>query len=436
MRRAAALTALLFAAAAPAATLRLSLGDAVDRALADGTAARLAQVRVEETGARAREARSTLFPRLDGQVADSNQVINLATFGFTPPGISPVVGPFNVFDARVTAAVLIVDLAARRRYDAARRAIAVSESERAKTENDVTAAVATLYVALQQARAQVEQTRANVDLFQKLRDLARHQLDAGIATALDTTRAEVQLAQQRQALLVSRNQENYSRLALLHAIGADMSDEVEPTETLAAPPGEVPSAEEALQDARRFRPELRTADDELDVARLTIAAEKAGRLPTLGLQAEGGYNGNDLNNTSWTRSIGAAISVPIFTGGEMAARIAEQEARYRELQIRRSEVERQVEEEVRRGVLALENAENRVAVAEENGRLARQELDFARDRFANGLSNNIEVDNAQTALTSARDSRIAAEAERARAWFELERATGTIRNAIAAGGRN
>jgi outer membrane protein len=435
LRRAAILAAVLAAGpVARGASLKLTLKDAVERALSDGTAARLAQVRVEETRARAQQSRAALLPRVDGQVGDSNEVINLATFGFTPPGIAPVVGPFNVFDARVTAAVRIVDLAARRRYDAARRRISVSEAEREKTDNDVAAAVATLYVSLQRSRAQVEETRANVDLFEKLLGLTRHQLEAGIATRLDTTRAQVQLAQQRQALLVARNQEDFARLALLHAIGADLSDDVEPADALAVPPAALPSAEEALAQARRFRPELRTADEELQAVRLAIAAEKAGRLPTLDLQAEGGYNGNYLNNVSWTRSIGAMISVPIFTGGEIPARVAQEEARLRELEIGKAEVGRQVEEEVRRAVLALKNSQSRVQVAEENWRLAQQELEFAKDRFANGLSGDIEVDNAQTALTSARDSRIAAEAERARAWFDMERATGTIRGAVAAGG--
>jgi outer membrane protein TolC len=85
---------------------------------------------------------------------------------------------------------------------------------------------------------------------------------------------------------------------------------------------------------------------------------------------------------------------------------------------------------VRRALLNYESAANRARVAEENVRLASDELDFARDRFANGVSSTIEVDNAQTSYAAARADRIAALADRAQARFDLARATGAIRELI------
>ena len=161
--------ALWSAKAAAGQELTLSLSDAVARALSDGTAARIASR--ARGHASAQSLQGPLRPAASDRRRDSggNESINFATYGFpTPPGTSPVVGPFNVLDFQVSAAMQIVDVAAKKRYDAARQGVAVSEVDARRTENDVAAAVATLYVSLQRAEASIETARANVELFTKL----------------------------------------------------------------------------------------------------------------------------------------------------------------------------------------------------------------------------------------------------------------------------
>jgi outer membrane protein TolC len=415
-----------------AAPRKLTLADAVQRALSDGAAAKLASLRVEESRAAALDAKSGLFPRLEGSVQDLNEVLNLKTFGLTIPGFPSVVGPFNVFDAHLAAAYNVIDLGARRRYQAARRGVAISETERRRSDDDAAAAVATIYLAVRKAEAQVDETQANVTLFERLSELAQHQLDAGVATKLDTTRARVQLSRRRQDLLVAQTERDIAKVVLLRAIGADLGEGFvleEPT----SPERGVPSLEDALDQARSGRPEIAAAKDRLEEAHLELQAVRSEKYPKLIAQAQGGYNGNYLGDLSWNRVVGATVSVPIFTGGQIGAREAQARARTRELEVQELDVERQVEEEIRRALLSYESAASRVALAEETARLAADELDLARDRFANGVSNDVEVDNAQTALTSARDSRLAALADRAQAWFDLEHATGRIRQAILQG---
>ena len=155
----------------------------------------------------------------------------------------------------------------------------MSVAERERTENEVTAAVATLYVAEERAEASVEAARANVELFSKLQQLADDQRQAGIATRLDTTRAEVALSRQRQALLVAENRRDAARLALLHATGADQSSELLLTDPLTERDEIAPPAEAALRVAREQRPELRELDERLKAAESVTDAERAERLP-------------------------------------------------------------------------------------------------------------------------------------------------------------
>ena len=419
-----------------AAVLRLTLRDAVSRALSEGTAARLAAERTERSRARADQARSGLLPQVDAEVQDSSEILNLKTFGLTLPGLPSIVGPFNVFDAHVRVAAKIVDVAAYRRWRAARQGIVVSDLERRQTENEVAAAVATLYVGVQRAEASIEASRANVDLSQRLFQLAEDQRKAGVATALDSTRAGVALARQRQLLIVAESRRDSARLALARAIGLDLGTSFVLTDPLRGAREALPSVESALALAKRQRPELAAASERLRQADLSLSAGRAERLPSVSAQFQGGYNGNHLRDLDWNRVVGATVSVPIFTGGRLASRIAEDESLKREAAIAEHDAERQVEQDIRQALLNLESARSRAAVAEENERLSRQELEFAQDRFTNGVASSIEVDNAQTSLVAAQDDRIAAFADEAQARYDLARATGGIRDFIPGAARS
>lgn len=413
-----------------AETLQLTLREAIARALADGTAARIASERVLGAEAAARIERAPLLPALDASVRGGSQIVNLKTFGFTPPGVSPLVGPFSTVDARIAAALRLVDVAAGRRFEAARHAVRVSGSELRATENDVAAAVATLYVALQRFAAKVDQARANVELFAKLRDLARDREKAGVAIHLDTLRAEVQLAREKQALLVAQNDLDVARLALLHAIGAELGADVRPSDRLREVGAPFATVPEALEAARADRPELAASRERIRAARLRLSAAEAERWPVVSLEAYASSNGNGPNDLDTTYLAEGALTLPIFSGGRIAGEISAARAEVHELDLQRIELQRQVDEDVRRSLLSYRSARNRVRVASEASRLAAAELDVARDRFANGFSTSIDVDNAQTALSAAENARIDAVADEAQAEIDVRKATGRIRELL------
>ncbi|MFN7989201.1 MAG: TolC family protein [Thermoanaerobaculia bacterium] len=428
LARLAILPLLLVAASALGEPVRLSRSDAVRLALSQGTAARIAAERVEESRAVADHARAALMPQVRLGLTQSNQSLDSESFGFTIPG-TRILGPFSYSDGRITAALAVVDLAARARWNAAKAGIAVTEAAREKAENDVAAAVSSLYAALLDAEAQVKTRESTVALFEKLRDLAEDQRRAGVGTRLDTTRALVQLSREKQGLAAAREQRDVARLALLHAAGLDQGSEVVLTDALVVP-AESPGVPEALDEARARRPELRLAGEKAAAADLFARAARAERLPVLGLTAQGGYGGNQLNDLAWTRAVGAGVTVPLFTGGALKARIAEADVKRREVETEKIEALRQVEEEVRRALVSLETARSRVELAEENLRLSTEELEVAEDRFRNGVAASIEVDNAQTSYSAASEARVAAIARASQAGIDLARATGRIRDLV------
>jgi outer membrane protein TolC len=180
---------------------------------------------------------------------------------------------------------------------------------------------------------------------------------------------------------------------------------------------------------------LAAADAAVRAAELSVAAVSAEYLPTLGVQAQAGCDGSDLDELDEVHSVFAAVSVPIFNGGRTAASLAAARARARQAAIQRSEVARQVEEDVRRTLTAHESAAGRVVLAGQHLRLAEQELEVATDRFAHGVSTSVEVDNAQNTLSAARQAHVAALADEAQTWHELARATGRVMEMVPAPGR-
>jgi outer membrane protein len=99
---------------------------------------------------------------------------------------------------------------------------------------------------------------------------------------------------------------------------------------------------------------------------------------------------------------GFQVSVPIFNGFGREARIAEAEARTRELGARRRDLEGQVALEVRSVELDLVSAREQVDAARERRRLATQELAQARDRFQAGVAGSADVITALLGLNQAR----------------------------------
>ena len=125
-----------------------------------------------------------------------------------------------------------------------------------------------------------------------------------------------------------------------------------------------------------------------------------------------------------TREVSVAATVPIFDGLRRESRIGEQRAVANESEVRARDLERSIAAEVMAARLDLASGREQQAVAAERERLAQQELDQARDRFASGAAGNIEVIEAQSTLLRARDAEIEARYAVAAARVSLARATG------------
>jgi outer membrane protein TolC len=432
--------ALAFCAGALAAQANppvpLTLARAVAVAADTAPAVRLAQLRASEAEQRVRETRGALLPSLNAAVAEDRRTQNLETFGFNLPlpagqSLPPKIGPVDVFDARLHASTPLFDPAGVVRVRASRAAAEGTHAEAATAAETAGQRAALAYVTAQRAAATVAARREDVRLAGELVTLAQAQLDRGVATALDVTRARTQAATARGLLAVAQNQLDQAQVNLARAMGVDPRTELQVTDALSATTaatGAPTNEEAAVQAAVANRPELRSAAAQQRAAQLGARAIRAERLPRLDLAADYGVTGLNVPDAFPTYNIAVQVSMPVFDGFRREARQQQQELVAQEARVRAGDVQQQVEAEVRSALLDVASGQDQQHIAAERLQLANEELSQAQERFANGLATNIEVINAQQSLLRARDAVIEAQAASAAARVSLARATGTTLN--------
>jgi outer membrane protein TolC len=290
--------------------------------------------------------------------------------------------------------------------------------------------VARAYLAAIRTEADVETAAANATLSRAVLTQTENQKKAGTGTGIEVTRANVQLANDRQRLLVAENERRRARLQLLRAMGLRLDTEMELTDSLRYIPVDAVTLEQAKAQGLKERPNYKAQMERESNARLQASATTMERLPTVAAFGDYGSIGTGLNNALPTRTYGISLRVPVFDGGRRDARRAEVASQYRAEKVRTRDVKEQVELEVRLALDGLHSADDQVRVAEDGLQLAENELAQARRRYEGGVANSLEVTDAQTRLERARDNRTAALYNYNAARIDLAEALGAVRRTI------
>ncbi|MEO8024829.1 MAG: TolC family protein [Bryobacteraceae bacterium] len=431
------LLGLTLALTACAETIPLSLQKAVEIALApDGAArAQLAAEQIRAADARAKQARAALLPNVDGSLNYRNQTTNLGAFGIQFPSIpgfqfAQIVGPFSVYDLRGNVTQSVFDFSSIRRFQAGKLGIATAKADNQAARDAVADGVARAYLAALRTEASRDTQKANVELSEALLRLAQSQKNAGTGLAIEVTRAQVQLANDKQRLVVATSEVERAHLQLLRVMGLKLEAAPELTDKMIYQPVDPAETAKALDTAREKRAELDAQFKRVETARLNYSASKFERLPTVGFFADYGTIGSSAADAHPTYTYGMSIRVPLYNGGRTDARRAESASLLRSEEIRGRDLRNQIDLEVRLALEDLRSAAGQVDVSKEGLQLAENELAQARRRYEGGVANSIEVTDAQTRLQRARDNQIAAIYNHNLARIELASATGKIQESL------
>lgn len=390
-------------------TMPLSITDAIGRALQNNLGVLLADDATGRArGARA-EALSNLLPNINGRISETRQKINLEAFGFPlPEGIPPVVGPFNVFDARVSLSQAVVDLKALNDTRMQQHNVAAAQFSYKSARDIVVLVSANAYLQALAAQARAASARAELETADALNRQAADLKAGGLVAGIDVLRAQVQFSTAQQHATATSNDFDKAKLALARLIGLPPGQEFSLSDEIPYVPVPDMTLEDALNRAYSTRPDYQAANERLKAAEAARASVIGEALPSLRVNADYGKIGLTPGSSVATFSVAGALNVPIFQGGKTQGRLAEADA---DLRTRRNELDdlrTEINYDVRTAFLDLKATNEQLDVATKGRDLAGQQLAQARDRFAAGVADNIEVVQAQQAVALADEQYISA----------------------------
>lgn len=417
---------------ATATSIPLSLGEAIRRGLKANLGLLTSTEASRESRAQRLRALSSLLPKLTGQVSATEQQLNLQALGFLvsfPPSagfsIPTIVGPYGYQTAAVNAQISLFDYSALSNFKASRENIKATALSVQNARDLVAQAVGNAYLQIIADGARITAAQAEIDADNAVYTNAVRRHDAGTAIGIDVLRSQVELKQRQQTLIAVKNQFEKDKLTLGRVIGLPLGQDFTVADPAPSVPLETMSTKDALVKAYAHRADYQAAKSRVVAAEFTLRASKAERYPTL--TANGYYGAQGLRlftNSHGVFSATGAVQFNIFDGGRIKSDILESNS---ELQNRRNELENlrgQVDYEVRNALLDLTAAGTQVDVAKSNVELASQTLRQGQDRFAAGVTNTVEVVQAQQAVADANESLISAQYQYNVAKVALARALG------------
>ena len=397
--------------------LRLTLRRAIEIALSPegNVGARLAQESVHLAEALHSRSRALRRPVIESHVSEQNLSLNPQAIGFQIETdemsgfmLPRRVGPFSVFDARVTARYNLLDPGTKRHAEAARAQISVAEAARENRLDQVALQVARLYILGLRNNERVETARANVELSKILLSFAERQEAAGTGAVIEVTRARSQLAGDEYHLSAAQLEQEIAELRLLTEIGQPLDTRLELADSLKLDLVRSQSLDESIELAKKSRNDIRVQARRIEKERLNDRAIHSERLPSIALFADLGALNTNTDRPVATHTVGFAMRFPVFDGGRRASRRAEVQSKIRSEELRRKRIEDQLELEVRQSIRRLELSRGQVEVAELGRSLAEEELARARRRYGAGVTNSLEVVHAQARLREAQSNHIEA----------------------------
>jgi len=407
--------------------LQLALHQAIELALKQNPTVQIATLNLAESQKESGIALSALLPQADFNVSDRVIRANIrAGIGLSIPGVPEAVGPFQVFQTGSIFSAPVFDLSLWRRWQASRKNILSSDAQRQSVREQIVLLVVSQYLASLHAGAQAEAAQSQVDLAQALYNQTSDMQKNGVATGVDALRANVELQNEKQRLIVAQTNEQIALYGLSKLLNIDPQRKIvleDQTNFFQTP--EI-RADESLAQAYQARPEMRSLRAQEQSLEYDKRADSESRWPALAFSGDYEQQGLSSSTIIPTYVYAAGITLPLFTGGRIHNEIARDDLEVRKIRQTIVDERNQIALDVQTAVAELDSARNQVQVANLGVDLATQEVQQSRDRFKAGVVDNIEVISAQDALARANTNQISALYQYNQSRADLAHAIGRI----------
>ncbi len=414
--------------------LQIGFQEAINRGLRNNLGLLLASDQtIQAKGERWKEL-SNLLPDFGARVQEDAQTTSLTALGFKsnvfPFPIPRVIGPFNYFDARLSLTQSLFNFQNIEQERASDERLKSANYNLKDARELVVLAVGNAYLLAIASTARIETAEAQVENAQALYNKAADQLKAGLTPSIDALRSQVELQTREQQLIAARNDYAKQKLSLARIIGLPTGQEFVLTEKAPYEALTPQPVETYLERAYTSRADYRAAQAQVRAAEFVRRGATAGHYPTLDLSANFGDIGTTPGQSNGTWQVNGGINIPIFAGGKTHSDVLQAEAQLKQARSQLNDLRGRIDYEVRASLLDLNSAAQQVEVARSSVDLAEQALTQSRDRFAAGVTDNLEVVQAQEAVASAHESYIESLYAHNLAKVELARAIGDAEQGV------
>lgn len=389
----------------------ISVEDAITRGLRYNLGAVLSTQTSEQAKAQRLKDLSNLLPHLDGSLRESESKVNLQAMGFNLGALGQQFGignstRFSNSDLRVSMTENLFDWHAIQNERASAANVKAANFSYGSARETVTLAVAASYLLVVSAESQVEAAQAELKTAEALYQLAEDRENAGLSPNVDTLRAKVELQVRRQNMIEANNNLAKQRITLLRVLGMPVHQQFRLVSRVPYRPLPNLSEEDALKHALASRPDYLAAEQQVKSAELMRQSAMAERYPTIGISGDYGTLGTHPGNAFPTWTVGAGMKIPLFEGGKIEADIKQAESVLKQRKAQRDDLRGRIEQDVANAFLDVNAAAEQVEVARVTMDYAQQTLTQSQDRFSAGVTNNIEVIQAQEAMATANEQYI------------------------------
>lgn len=303
-------------------------------------------------------------------------------------------------------------------------------------EQAVVFQIASLYLNVLYEQRMVEVYEGALGTAERLKSTTESRRRAGTASQYELLRAEVERTSANAALISERNRLRTARVTLLKTLGVDQASQVELTDDLVYV-SEAFDADAMVAQALEFRPDLAQAEANVRMADLMLGIAHGRYGISVDAFASATYatpNPNDPTDDGWDFDAAAGLraSLPLYDGTTRRGRIAQAQSKLDQAFVALHSAEEDARVAVITAVLDLDDADELYLSQRTNLATAEEAKRMIESGYRQGRNTQVEVLDAQSALTQAQGAYYSAIRAHSLAGLGVRRATGTLTPADAA----
>jgi len=405
-----------------------TLSRLVTEALRGGTSVRVAEARLDAARASRRLSGFDFAPTVTAGGSAYRMRQSMAEF----PGITSPLPQYDLYDVGFDASWEL-DLfgRVRRNFNAQSALVTSAEHSLEDVQVSVSAEVARTYFELRGAQRQLAVARRNADVQRKTVTLTEDRLAAGRGTAFDVERARSVLQLTLSAVPTLEAQIAAARYRIASLLGR--TPDVIPSELLVD--GPLPELPDSVtigspRDIVRRRPDVQAAERNLAAQSLSVGVAQAEYLPRFSLAASTGFTANRIQSLTSTGTsrvlVGPVVSFPLLDLGRVRQRVGFAEARADEANAQYTATTLQAVEEAETALVGYRRAHERLAILHEAVSSSVRASELAEQRFEAGLTDFLQVLDAQRTQLEAENQLATAHTAAATSLVALYKAVGGV----------